>query len=370
MPVAQTGWMDMGGRAERRFEAVREAFRQVLAGQAGTGAAVAAWWDGAWVVDLWGGPADTAGTRPWRADSLVQPYSVSKPFAGVCALVLVDRGQLELDAPVQRWWPQFRARADVRQLLSHQAGVVALDEPVPTEAFYDWDWMCSLLAAQEPAWEPGTAHGESALFYGHLVGELVRRADGRGLGRFLREEVCGPLGLDFFVGLTVAERARAVDLTGLAEYSRQRQAAGVPQLYRRATANPPGAFDPVVVNGSAWRAAEVPAVNGHGTARAAAGLYAALLGGNLVSPGLLREATTAQCAGVDAVFGQHSAWGLGFGVDEDGFGMGGSGGSYAGASASGGYAFAFVTGTMGGHARAITVENAVRDCLGMPPLTE
>jgi len=103
MPVAQTGWMDMGGRAERRFEAVREAFRQVLAGQAGTGAAVAAWWDGAWVVDLWGGPADAAGTRPWRADSLVRPYSVSRPFAGVCALVLVDRGQLELDAPVQRW---------------------------------------------------------------------------------------------------------------------------------------------------------------------------------------------------------------------------------------------------------------------------
>ena len=102
-----------------------------------------------------------------------------------------------------------------------------------------------------------------------LVGELVRRADGRGPGRFLREEVCGPLGLDFFVGLTTAERARAVDLTGLEEYSRQRQAAGMPQLYRRAMANPPGAFDPVVVNGSAWRAAEVPAVNGHGTARAA-----------------------------------------------------------------------------------------------------
>ena len=120
--------------------------------------------------------------------------------------MLVDRGQLELDAPVQRWWPQFKARADLRQLLSHQAGVVALDEPAPTEAFYDWDRLCSLLAAQEPAWEPGTAHGESALFYGHLVGELVRRAGGRGLGRFLREEVCGPLGLDFFFGLTAAEQ--------------------------------------------------------------------------------------------------------------------------------------------------------------------
>jgi CubicO group peptidase (beta-lactamase class C family) len=194
----------------------------VLIGQAGTGAAVAAWWDGAWVVDLWGGWADAAATRPWRSGSLVQPYSVAKPFAAICALVLVDRGQLELDAPVQRWWPQFTARTDVRQLLSHQAGVVALDEPVPTEAFYGWDWLCSLLAAQEPAWEPGTAHGESVLFYGHLIGELVRRADGRGPGRFLREEVCGPLGMDFFFGLTAAEQARAVDLTGVGSQHRGR----------------------------------------------------------------------------------------------------------------------------------------------------
>src|SRR6516164_5140624 len=259
--------MQVDGRAEDRFDAVRDAFAQVLAEQAGTGAAVAAWRDGAWVVDLWGGWADAAATRPWRADSLVQPYSVSKPFAAICALVLADRGQLELDAPVQRWWPRFTARATLRQLLSHQAGVVALDEPAPTEAFYDWDRLCGLLAAQEPAWEPGTAHGESALFYGHLIGEVVRRADGRGLGRFLREEVCGPLGLDYFVGLTAAEQGRAVDLTGVDEFSRHRQADGMPLLYRRGVASPPGAFAPAVVNGKAWRAAEVPAVNGHGTAR-------------------------------------------------------------------------------------------------------
>jgi CubicO group peptidase (beta-lactamase class C family) len=368
--VTQTGWMDIGGWVQGRFEPVREVFAQVVAGQGGTGAAVAAWWDGAWVVDLWGGRADAAGARLWQPDSVVQPYSVVKPFAAVCALVLVDRGLLELDAPVRRYWPQFRAGASVRQVLSHQAGVVALDEPVPTEAFYHWDWLCALLAAQEPAWEPGTAHGESAMFYGHLVGELVRRVDGRGLGCFLREEVCGPLGLDFFVGLTAAEQARAVEVTGLDAYCRDRQAAEMPELYRRAVANPPGAFDPVVVNSGAWRAAEVPAINGHGTARGAAGLYAALLGGKLVSAALLREATAAQCSGLDAVFGQDSAWGLGFGVDTDGFGMGGSGGSYAGASTAGGYAFAFVTGTMGSHARATAVENAFRSCIGVPPLED
>lgn len=271
--MAQTDRMDVGGRVERRFEAVREVFGRVLAGQAGTGAAVAAWWDGAWVVDLWGGWADAAGSRRWGAGSLVQPYSVSKPFAAVCALVLADRGQLEL-------------------------------------------------------------------------------------------------GLDFLVGLTAAEQARAVELTGVAEYSQEQQAAGRPELYQRAVANLPGAFDPAVVNGSAWRAAEVPAVNGHGTARGAAGLYAALLRAELLSPALLAEATTAQCSGVDAVFGQHSAWGLGFGVSADGFGMGGSGGSYAGACTVGGYAFACMTGTMGSHARATMVENAFRGCLGMPPLDE
>jgi hypothetical protein len=171
-------------------------------------------------------------------------------------------------------------------------------------------------------------------------------------------------------GLAAAEQARAVDLTGLDEPAWQRRAADKPELYRRAVTNPPGAFDPAVVNGRAWRAAEVPAVNGHGTARGAAGLYAALLRGELLSPGLLSEAITAQCSGVDAVFGHDNAWGLGFGVDADGFGMGGSGGSYAGASTGGGYAFSFMTGTMGRPDRGAAVENTFRSCLGLPPLDE
>ena len=174
----------------------------------------------------------------------------------------------------------------------------------------------------------------------------------------------------FFVGLTAAEQARAVEVTGLDEYRRQQEAAGMPELYQRAVTNPPGAFDPAVVNGRAWRAAEVPAVNGHGTARGAAGLYAALLQGKLLSPALLSQATTAQCTGVDLVFGQDNAWGLGFGLEADGFGMGGSGGSYAGGSIADRYAFAFVTAAMGSHARAAKVENAFRRCLGLPPLDE
>jgi CubicO group peptidase (beta-lactamase class C family) len=355
------------GRVERRFELVEEAFAEIVKTQPGTGAAVAVWLDGRWLVDLWGGTADALGTRAWRRDSIVQPYSVSKPFVAVCALRLVERGELELDAAVQRYWPEFTARATVRQLLAHQAGVVALDAPAATELFYDWEAMCRRLAAQPPAWEPGTAHGESALFYGHLVGELVRRIDGRSVGRFLADELCGPLGLDFAIGLGPPDRRRAIDLTGLDEHFRAPE--GEPELYRRAISNPPGARDAAVVNSERWRAAEIPAVNGHGTARGIAGFYAALLERRALAATLVAEATSVQASGIDQVFGEPNAFGLGFGIDENGFGMGGLGGSYGGASRDG-YAIAFVTGSMGSFDRVATVENALRSCLGVAPLVD
>jgi CubicO group peptidase (beta-lactamase class C family) len=360
--------MKVWGFADARFGPVRQCFAEVLRAQPGTGAGFAAWCDGRAVVDLWGGYADRALSRPWGAQSLVQPYSVSKPFVAVCALRLAEAGRLDLDAPVQRYWPEFRAPATVRQVLSHQAGVVMLDRPAPAEAFYDWDWLCRLLAAQQPSWEPGSAHGESALFYGHLVGELVRRVDGRGVGQFLREEVCGPAGLDFAVGLSSSQQARAVDLTGLDDAFRAASASGRPQLYRLATANPPGALDADVVNGVAWRAAEIPAVNGHGTARAVAGFYHALRAGSLLSPAMLAEAITPQCAGADLVFGEDNAWGLGFAIDGDGYGMGGLGGSYGGTSTAGGYSIGFVTGSAGSFDRAEALENSLRSCLGLAPI--
>ena len=346
------------GTVEPGFELARDVFADVLKRQSG-GAAVAARLDGRWVVDLWGGPG-------WSRDSIVMPYSVTKPFAAVCALLLVERGSIELDTPVRRYWPEFTAPATVRQVLSHQAGLVTLDTPEPTATFYDWDRMCALLAAQEPEWEPGTAHGESALFYGHLVGELVRRTDGRSLGRFLDDEVCGPLGLDFHIGLGPAEQARAIDLTGLTPDYWAAMLDEKPDLWRRATANPPGSQDPAVVNSAAWRAAEIPAVNGHGTARAVADFYAALPG--LLSSGLLAEATTAQCSGPDRVVGSDIAWGLGFATEGDAYGMGGLGGSYGGADS--GYTFAFLTSHLGDFDRATDLENAVRAVLGLAPIPD
>jgi CubicO group peptidase (beta-lactamase class C family) len=361
---AKMAGMDVQGFADARFGPVRDCFAEVVRAQPGTGAGLAAWCDGRLAVDLWGGYADVARSRRWQADSIVQPYSVSKPFAAVCALRLVESGRLDLDAPVRRYWPQFRAPATVRHVLSHQAGVVALDQPASTSVFYDWDALCALLAASPPLWEPGTAHGESGLFYGHLVGELVRRVDGRGVGQFFREEIGGPLGLDFAFGLSAAQQARAVDVTGLSPEFRADGAADRPPWYRLAMDNPPGALDGDVVNSAQWRAAEIPAINGHGTAAAVAGFYQALAAGRLLSPGMLAEAVTPQCSGPDQVFGGDKAWGLGFAVRPDRYGMYGTGGSYGGSSTEG-YTIGFVTGSAGDHDRVDLLESALRECLGL-----
>ena len=231
------GGMDVHGSADGRFGPVRDGFTEVVRAQPGTGAGFAAWCEGRLVVDLWGGYADAERRRPWAADSLVQPYSVSKPFAAVCALRLVESGRLDLDAPVQRYWPEYG-----------------------------------------------------------------------------------------------------------------------------------GAQDAGVVNSTAWRAAEIPAVNGHGTAAAVAGFYQTLTAGRLLSPGMFAEAVTPQCAGPDRVFGGHAVWGLGFGISPDGYGTGGLGGSYGGASTEGGYTLGFVTGSAGTHDGVDALENVLREYLGLPPI--
>ena len=359
--------MEVTGTVAPSCSRVRHVFADVLDEQPGTGASFAVWRDGEWLVDLWGGWADAAHTQPWTSDTLVMPYSVTKPFAAMCVLVLADRGLVDLDAPMQVYWPALRARATVRDALSHRAGLVALDEDAPTEAFYDWDLMCSLLEQQEPTWPPGTAQGESALFHGHLLGQVVRAVDGRTLGRFLREEVCAPHGLDFHVGLTDAELGRVADLTGFAEDFLESQ-RGYPDLNHRAIGNPPGARDAAVVNGERWRRSEVPAVNGHGTARGVAGLYAALAQGRVLSPALMEELVRTRGEEPDLVVGGGHEWGLGVGVDADGFGMGGTGGSFGWWSRSGRYAAAFMTGHVGTHDRGERLENAVREALGLPPV--
>jgi CubicO group peptidase (beta-lactamase class C family) len=341
------------------FGAVRDAFARCFTELGETGAGFHALRDGRVVADLWGGEG-------FARDALVHVYSVTKPAAALCVLVLAERGALALEDPVARHWPAFgqagKAGVTVRQLLSHQAGLAALREPLPAELLLDHDRLCARLAAEPPWWEPGTAHGEHALFYGHLCGELVRRTDGRTLGAFWRDEIAGPWRLDFAIGLGAGERARAVSLEGAI-------AAGEQELYRLAVSNPPGARDLAVVNGPRWRAAEIPAINGHATAAGVARLFAGLLDGaldgvRLLSPGLVAAMRAGELTGVDRVLGEEITWGLGVWVDHDGFGMGGLGGSLGMADPELGIAEAYVTRHLAGHERADAMDAALRGAPG------
>jgi len=197
--------IELGGFCDPDFGPVANAFERNFGERGDLGAAVAVHLNGRLVVDLWAGLADPLEGRPWDEDTIAHAYSVSKPFVAACALLLADRGELDLDAPVSAYWPEYaqagKERTLVRHLLAHQSGILVLGEPQPPAALLDWERLTGLLAAEPPLWEPGTRHAECAGFYGHLVGEVVRRVDGRSLGRFLAEEIGVPWGLDFHIGL-------------------------------------------------------------------------------------------------------------------------------------------------------------------------
>jgi CubicO group peptidase (beta-lactamase class C family) len=241
--------------------------------------------------------------------------------------------------------------------------MVALRDPQPLEVLFDWDRTCALLAAEPPWFEPGAAHAEHALFYGHLCGQLVRRTDGRSLGAFWRDEVALPWGLDFHIGTGAQEHPRVIDLTGEIP---DREG----ELYRLATSNPPGLLDLTVVNSRAWRVAEIPAVNGHGTAEAVARFYAGLLNGGesggvrLVSREIVDAMIAGERTATDLLLEEEVTWGLGVGVDRDGYGVGGLGGSLGLGDPELGLAESYVTRQMGTHDRADAMDASVRAALG------
>ncbi|MFI5799499.1 serine hydrolase domain-containing protein [Streptomyces sp. NPDC051677] len=271
------------GHCDPRFAAVRTAFEENFRDRGELGAAVSVTVDGVTVVDLWGGWADGGRTRAWERDTLVNVWSTSKGPTALCAHILADRGLLDLDAPVAAYWPEFAAagkeRVVVRHLLSHRAGLAGLREPHSLEQLYDWELTTARLAAMEPWWEPGTRSGYHAFSYGFLVGEVVRRVSGLLPGAFLEREVTGPLGVDFTIGLPEKETGRTAELVHPPTVSTSEQAATFSQLAPAAIAalaNPmAGATE---ANSPAWRAAELPAANGHATARAIAALYAIFAG--------------------------------------------------------------------------------------------
>jgi CubicO group peptidase (beta-lactamase class C family) len=196
------------GFAQEQYAPVRAAFADNLASGVDLGAALCVTVDGETVVDLWGGFADAARTRPWQRDTIVNVFSTTKTVTALTALLLADRGELDVDAPVKRYWPEFAAngkdRVKVSHVLSHSAGLPIWRQPMRTEDLYDWEKATALLAAQPPDWEPGTACGYHALTQGYLIGEVVRRITGRSLGTVLREEITEPLDADFHIGLPLS----------------------------------------------------------------------------------------------------------------------------------------------------------------------
>ena len=271
------------GHCDARFEAVRTAFEENFRERGELGAAVTVTVGGEVVVDLWGGWADADRTRPWERETLVNVWSTSKGPTALCAHILADRGLLDFDAPVADYWPEFAAAGKekvlVRHLLSHRSGLSGLREPHSVEQLYDWELTTRRLAATEPWWEPGTVSGYHALTFGHLVGEVVRRISGLPPGAFLEREVTGPLEIDFTVGLPEKDAGRAAELVHPPAASDSEQAAAFGRLtpaVLAALANPlVGAAE---ANTPQWRAAEIPAANGHGTARAVAALYGIFAG--------------------------------------------------------------------------------------------
>src|SRR5271154_5453584 len=206
------------GTCDAQFARVKEAFAENFEKRNEYGATVAVTIAGKPVLDLWAGHADKARTRPWTRDTLVNVFSTTKGLTAICAHRLADQGKLDFDAPVARYWPEFaqngKDRIPVRYLLNHRAGLPAIRKQLPEDAAYDWHVMTTALAAEEPWWEPGTRHGYHALTYGWLVGEVIRRISGMSIGRYLREHIAGPLGLDFKIGLAPDDEARAAEVMG------------------------------------------------------------------------------------------------------------------------------------------------------------
>ena len=311
----------VGGMTAEKFALVRETFEANLASGADVGACFAATVEGETVVDLWGGWADEARTRPWEKDALVNVYSTTKTMTALTALLLADRGELDFDAPVARYWPEFaangKAEVKVSHLMSHSAGLSGWKAPITLEDLYDWDKVTALLAAQAPYWTPGTQSGYHALTQGYLVGEVVRRITGRSLGTVFREEIAQPLGADFHIGLPASEDHRVADL--IPPPPGGAIGDNPPNALVDNMANNPG-VDVLATRTRAWRGAEIPAAGGQGNARSVAEIHVLLANGGvakgkrILSEAGCRKALEPQIEGPDLILGVPARFGMGFGL--------------------------------------------------------
>src|SRR5579863_4576785 len=208
--------LTINGEYDPRFVRVRDAFIENFEQRGEFGAAASIVVDGRCVVDLWAGHADAARTQPWNRDTLVNVWSTTKGLCAMCAHRLADQGKLDFDAPVAKYWPEFaqsgKGSIPVSYLLNHKAGLAAIKAPLQNEDLFNWEKVTTELARQEPWWEPGTRHGYHAITFGYLVGEVIRRITGKSPGTYLRDEIAGPLGLDFHIGLDAKHDPRVANM--------------------------------------------------------------------------------------------------------------------------------------------------------------
>jgi CubicO group peptidase (beta-lactamase class C family) len=345
---------EVQGVCDERFGAVRQALAESL-DQDDVGASAAVYLDGEPVVDIWGGYADADRTIPWQRDTITNVFSTTKTMVALCALILADRGDLDFDAPVARYWPEFGAAGKdgvlVRHVLAHTAGLPDFDGPLSAGDLYDWGAVTARLAAQAPRWEPGTLAGYHSLTQGFVLGEVIRRITGRSAGAFFAGKVAGPLGADFHIGLPaehdhrvapllappsspsgdwVASPASASAPSGdwVASPASAAQDAGT-----RSDADAGPGIRVSDANSRAWRRAQIPAAAGFGNARSVAAVQSVLAGGGtargvrLLSAAGCEPARQEQYRGVDQVLGTSMRWGMGYGIFDRSVGWGGWGGS-------------------------------------------
>ena len=389
------GEVVVNGEVAPGFEALRQAFASNFSARGDVGAALCAYVKGRKVVDIWGGLADRGGGVEWAADTLTLVFSTTKGATAVCAHLLAQRHQLDLDAPVRDYWPEFAAggkgAVTVRHLLSHRAGLPTLDVALTPDEALAWDPAIAALAAQTPAWVPGTRHGYHAVTYGWLVGEVIRRVSGRSPGRYLAEEIAGPLGLELWVGLPESEEPRvsklipappvsvsADELASIPDGQAERlRAMAAPDSLTMRALNP--TRPPFSFNSRAVHAGELPAANAIATARSLAKLYAATVGEvhgqRILSPGTVAAATVVQSDGPDDVLLVPTRFGSGFMLasptspllGESSFGHSGAGGSLAFADPDAEVGFAYVMNQMqqnlAGDPRPAALIDALRTCL-------
>ncbi len=369
------------GSTAPRFSAVADAFAENFTAHGEVGAAVSVYHRGVPVVDLWGGFADRDSARPWGRDTLQIVFSATKGVTATCVHLLVERGVLDLDAPVASVWPEFAAEGKdaipLRWVLSHRAGLAAVTGDVTMDDILGWHGVVDAIAAQAPIWEPGTRHGYHARSFGWILGEVVRRATGKRLGQFLAAEVAAPFDLDLFVGLPASELPRVAHTYPPVIAADVQDAIdafmGPDTTLGQVLSGPSNLFGyDDMWNRPDLLRAEMPSSNGVATARSLARMYAALIGEvdgkRLLRPDTVARATESQVDGPDCVLGVAIPFGLGFMTPPPGgppgsFGHVGAGGSVALADPAGEWSFAYVANQMQlgitGDARSAALLDAV-----------